>query len=290
MPRSDALPDGASTPPPGSTAAAGQRPLPALELAGGVLRPHADRVAEEVPVALVYNGISHAVMLATPADLEDFALGFSLTEGILRTPAELYDCEIEPGCDGIELRMEVASERFALLKERRRSLAGRTGCGLSGIDSLQALAADPSPVHAALAGDTAPTADAIARALTALPDAQPLFRLTGGVHAAAWADREGRLLLVREDVGRHNALDKLLGAAARAGLDAATSFIVCTSRASYEMAHKAAIRGLGLLVAVSAPTGRAIDLAERCGLTLVGFARGGRQILYSHASRLAPPA
>lgn len=249
-----------------------------------------DCVIDEVPVALVFNGISHAVMLASPADLEDFALGFSLSEGILTAPGELYDCEVEAtgDCGGAAMivHLHIAASRFAALRARRRTLAGRTGCGLCGIDSLHALAPDPAPVHAALSGATAAAPDAISRALTALSAQQPLHALTGAAHAAAWATREGELLLVREDVGRHNALDKLLGAAVRAGLERAAGFVVCTSRASYEMAHKAASLGVGLLVAVSAPTARAVTLAERCGLTLVAFARNQRHVVYTHPQRM----
>lgn len=264
----------------------GWRQLDAHLHIDGHVRRHPDQVAEEVPVALVYNGISHVVMLATPDDLDDFALGFSLTEGILSVPEELYDCEVLRSCAGIELQMQIASARFAALKQRRRNLAGRTGCGLCGIDSLQAVAADPPPVTGALAEGVA--LSVVSRTLVELSARQALFQLTGATHAAAWADLDGQLLLVREDVGRHNALDKLLGAAAHAGLDPTRGFVVCTSRASYEMVHKVAMRGLGLLVAVSAPTGRAVDLATGCGLTLAGFARGHRQTIYSHPGRLLP--
>ncbi|RKT47139.1 formate dehydrogenase accessory sulfurtransferase FdhD [Thiocapsa rosea] len=237
-----------------------------------------DRVIEEVPIALVFNCISHAVMLATPTDLEDFALGFSLGEGILRSPGELLDCEPVGVPEGIEIRMTVVGWRFAELKERRRTLAGRTGCGLCGVESLKALSRPVVPVSRTCV----PRAGAVARAVAVLPVYQRLFRETGGGHAAAWIDADGDVQLVREDVGRHNALDKLIGALTRRGFTPHAGFIICTSRASYEMVQKAMSAGVGLLVAVSAPTGAAVRLAEAAGMTLVGFARGERMSVYTH--------
>ena len=166
-------------------------------------------VAEEVAVALVYNGISHAVMMATPCDLEDFARGFSLTEHIVEQPSEIYDIEVEPVGRGIEVRLEIASQRLAALQERRRSFAGRTGCGLCGVDSLDA-ALRPVPVSA---GQGPVSRAAIERAMAALPTWQRINRLNGATHAAGWAAADGELVLVREDVGRHNAFDKVIGAA-----------------------------------------------------------------------------
>lgn len=251
-------------------------------------RARRDPVAEEVPVALEYNGTAHAVMMASPCDLEDFALGFSLTEGILQRPDELYDCEIDTvEGQGIVLRLEIASERFAGLRARRRTLAGRTGCGLCGIDSLQAMAEEPPAVPVGGGEDIRVRTVAVERALAALTAAQRLFHHTGTVHAVAWADMDGKLQWVREDVGRHNAFDKLLGAMARARADAATGFAICTSRASYEMVLKAARGGVRVLLAVSGPTGRAIDLADRCGLTLAGFVRGRRAVIYTHPQRVS---
>lgn len=252
-------------------------------------RPLIDCVAEEVPVALEYNGISHVVMMASPGDLEDFALGFSLSEGLLASADELYDCEIERVDDhGVVIRLEIASQRFAALRARRRTLAGRSGCGLCGIESLQALPELPPslPEHVG----HAVTAAAVQRALRALSAQQPLFRQTGSVHAAAWAARDGELALVREDIGRHNALDKLLGAICRAGIDPANGFVVCTSRASYEMAQKAARLGVPLLFALSGPTVRAIDVAEHSGMTLAGFVRNERMVIYTHPWRIAGAA
>ncbi|THF65220.1 formate dehydrogenase accessory sulfurtransferase FdhD [Pseudothauera rhizosphaerae] len=247
-----------------------------------------DQVIEEVPVALAYNGISHAVMLASPADLEDFAVGFSLGEGIVGHAGEIHDLEIEAGCHGITVDMTIATPRFLALKERRRSLAGRTGCGLCGIDSLAALAAHAAPSAVRDAGARLNTA-AIDEALRQLPHWQPLRERTGASHGAAWVDARGNIRCLREDVGRHNALDKLLGALARTGEGAQRGgggFVLITSRASYEMVQKAARAGVSALVAVSAPTALAIRQAQAAGLLLVGFARDGRRVAYSHAERL----
>jgi len=259
--------------------------VPARRIAGGETVDSIERLIEEVPVALMYNGISHAVMLATPADLEDFALGFSLSEGILSTPSELYDCETGQAAEGIELHLEIASARLAAMRARRRSLAGRTGCGLCGVESLQAALRPFVPV-----ADRAPLpAAAIHRTLAELSEWQALHRATGAAHAAAWAGNDGSLLAVREDVGRHNALDKLIGALARRRFDPAAGFLVVTSRASYEMVQKAATAGIGLIAAISAPTAFAARLAEAANLTLVGLARAGRLTAYSHSDRLTLP-
>nr|WP_231874609.1 formate dehydrogenase accessory sulfurtransferase FdhD [Azoarcus sp. KH32C] len=241
-----------------------------------------ETVIEEVPVALVYNGISHAVMLASPTDLEDFALGFSLSEGILSNPGELYDCEVVHGPGGIEVRLDIAAARMFGLKERRRNLAGRTGCGLCGVDSLDAAVRTPAPV----APRTAVRASAIQRALAELNALQPLHRATGAAHAAAWADNDGSLQLVREDVGRHNALDKLAGALAAHRVNPADGFAVVTSRASYEMVQKAATAGIGVLAAISAPTAFAVRVADAAHVTLVGLARAGRMTVYTHPTQL----
>jgi FdhD protein/phenylacetyl-CoA:acceptor oxidoreductase accessory protein len=249
-----------------------------LQVEGGQSVRRADTVIEEVPVALVYNGVSHAVMLVTPTDLEDFALGFSLGEGIVVSARELEDCECVSVPQGIECRMALAYARVAGLSERRRALAGRTGCGLCGVESLTALERPTVPV----ARTCMTSAGAIARALAELPGRQPLFRRTGGSHAAAWVAADGAVRLVREDVGRHNALDKLIGALAREGFTPTDGFAICTSRASYEMVQKAMTAGIGLLVAVSAPTAYAIRLAQTANITLVGFARGERMLVYTH--------
>ena len=243
-----------------------------------------DSVAVEMPVALVYNGISHAVMMATPADLEDFALGFSLTEGILRAPEELYALEVHQEASGISVHLEVSTQRFMELKQRRRSLAGRTGCGLCGTESLEQAIQPIAAVVAPRASD-----EAIQLALEVLRWHQPLQRETGATHVAAWCDLEGQVLVAREDVGRHNALDKLIGALLKRQLNTRDGFALVSSRASYEMVHKSAAAGIGCLVAVSSPTSLAIEQAQQAGLMLVGFARPGRHVIYHHpASDSAP--
>ena len=244
-----------------------------------------DRIAVEGAVALTYNQAPHVVMMATPADLEDFALGFSLTEGIVAVPEALREVRVLPREDGIELAMRVDAETAARLAGARRNLAGRTGCGLCGAETLAQAVRRPPPVGAGLVV----TPDALQRALKAMPAAQPLQAETGAVHAAAWCDREGEVRLLREDVGRHNALDKLIGALARLGGPREPGFVLVSSRASYEMVYKAAAAGIELLAAVSAPTTLAVDLAERCGLTLVGFARPGRHNVYTFPARIVGP-
>lgn len=241
-----------------------------------------DTVPEEVPVALSYNGISHAVMLASPSDLEDFGLGFSLSEGILAHASELYEQELEIGSGGVVVQMRIAEERFAGLKVRRRALAGRTGCGLCGIESLDQVSRslEPLPASGAIA------ATSLHRALEQLQQNQPLHTRTGGVHAAAWADQVGNLMMVREDVGRHNALDKLIGALIKDQFDPRAGFAMITSRASFEMVQKAASVGIPMLAAVSAPTGFAIRLAQEVALTLIGFVRPGRYTIYSTPERI----
>lgn len=243
----------------------------------GVQQQVQDQLAEETPVALIYNGISHAVMLATPQDLEDFALGFSLSEGILQDRHELYGIEVRSQTSGIELHCEIASERFVQLKNRRRTLAGRTGCGLCGSESLEQAMRYPSK----LGEQTVFSSRAIQLGLQAMPQMQTLQQQTGATHACAWVSVEGAVSLLREDVGRHNALDKLIGAIANRD-NKQKGFVITSSRASYEMVQKSASAGINLLVAISAPTGLAVRIAERCGLTLVGFARKDNYVIYSH--------
>jgi formate dehydrogenase accessory protein FdhD len=255
------------------------REVAAIRIDGEGRDPRRDRVAEETAVAMVYNGRSHAVMMATPADLEDFALGFSLSEGIVAAPAEWALRDVQHGGDGIELHMTIPPSRLDALDTRRRNLPGRAGCGLCGAD---ALATAIRPVRRVAA--RAPVSVATLReALAALHDGQVLNRQCHGLHAAGFAHANG--LLLREDVGRHNALDKVIGARARAGLD--DGFLVITSRASYEIVHKAAEAGIALLAAISAPTALAIRLAEQAGLTLVAFARAEGMSVYAHAAGLS---
>lgn len=241
-----------------------------------------DTVAEEVPVALVYNGISHAVMLATPADLEDFALGFSLTEGIIETPEEIYGTEIVEAENGIRVELEIASERFLYLKERRRNLTGRTGCGLCGTDSLSQVIRMPPVVTS----NPVFSAETIHRGFGKMDELQTLKRKTGATHAAAWLDANGNVELIREDVGRHNALDKLIGVLVRQKVDRSTGTALVTSRASYEMVQKCGSAGIGMLAAISAPTALAIRIANEINLTLLGFVRENGHTVYTHPQRL----
>jgi len=240
-----------------------------------------DAVVEEVPVALAYNGIVHAVMLATPDHLDEFALGFSLSEGIIASADELHDVRVVEGCDGMEVRMDIPLERFMALKGQRRSLAGRSGCGVCGVESLQAV----NRVAGSVGGGGTLPVSAVATALGRFTEAQRLHRLTGAVHGVAWIDAAGDILALREDVGRHNALDKLIGWLVASDADVGAGFVLTSSRASYELVQKCARTGIGCLVAISAPTGLAVRMAQASGLTLAGFARGNRLVVYSHDQR-----
>ncbi|MBK1872420.1 formate dehydrogenase accessory sulfurtransferase FdhD [Marinobacter sp. 1-3A] len=244
-----------------------------------------DLVAEEVPVAMVYNGVSHAVMMASPCDLEDFALGFSLSEGILQRPDQLFSIEIKPGEDGIEVDMHIVGDCYARLREQRRNMAGRTGCGLCGTESL----AHVVRVLEQVAPQPLPSDQAVQDALSNLKTHQPLQLQTGATHGAAWCDSKGRIILAREDVGRHNALDKLIGARLREHGSEAFSegFALISSRASFEMVQKSASVGIGSLVAVSAPTALAIREAQKSGMNLIGFARPGRHVAYTRGDEKA---
>ncbi len=241
-----------------------------------------DDIATETPVALTYNRLSHVVMMVTPDDLEDFALGFSLTEGIIPSPAELLSVRVLPRDGGMEVAMIIAEEWFDRLTTQRRNLTGRTGCGLCGAERIEQALRYPEPVSNTLRVSHA----GLQQAIATLQQHQPLQALTGATHGAAWCSPEGKILLLREDVGRHNALDKLLGALAKQAFDPASGFLLISSRASYEMVYKAASMGVQLLLAVSAPTTLAIEFAERCGLSLVGFARPGRHNVYTFAQRI----
>jgi FdhD protein len=240
-----------------------------------------ETLAEETPVTFAYNGVSHAVMMATPADLEDFAVGFSLTEGIIGRASQLSEISIVRYSGGIELQMETSAEVASGVRHRR--LTGRTGCGICGASDVRDVLRDLPHVNAESRFD----ARAIARAMRELADRQPLNDATGAVHAAGFASADGEIRDVREDVGRHNALDKLIGALVRASVDATTGFIVLTSRGSFELVQKVAIFGAPLLATVSAPTGLAVRVAAEAGLTLAGFARDGRVTVYTHARRVS---
>jgi formate dehydrogenase accessory protein FdhD len=256
--------------------------LPARRWDGGTASERVETIAEETPVALVYNGIPHAVMMATPQDLEDFALGFSLTEELIATPADLQRVDCVRYSQGIEIQALVAPEREAEIAARTRRLTGRTGCGICGADSVASVLKTLHPV----AFSITIRESAVRSAMEALTAHQTLNAAAGAVHAAGWARLDGSVELVREDVGRHNALDKLIGALLRRGTDPATGFVLVTSRASFEMVQKTTRLGAALMAAVSGPTGLAVRIAQQAGLTLVGFARGSRLTVYTHPERL----
>lgn len=237
-----------------------------------------DRVIKEIPIAMMYNGVSYAVMMATPNDLDDFALGFSLSEGIVEHIEQFSFIETVKSDLGLSLEITIPQSRFDLLSQRQRHSVGASACGLCGVESLQAVLR-PAP---SVDSESAVSANDIARGIQALGENQPLNRESGGVHAAGFVHAGG--ILVREDVGRHNALDKLLGARARQ--KPGDGFLVLSSRASYELVHKAATAGIAIVVAISAPTSMAIELAESCGITLICFARGEQMSVYTHAERI----
>ncbi len=258
----------------------------------GAMTATKDKIAEETPVALIYNGISHAVMLATPQDLEDFALGFSLSEGILQDKSELYDIEIVMQEQGVELRLDVATEAFVKLKERRRNLVGRTGCGLCGAESLEQALRLPE-INDALGANihgnpmASISAKSIQIAFKNMQAKQVLQQATGATHACAWVRENGEVELVREDVGRHNAMDKLIGALAKLP-PKNNGFVLTSSRASVEMVQKVALAGYNILAAISAPTALAVRIAEAYNVTLVGFLREQQFVIYTHADRISP--
>ena len=241
-----------------------------------------DQVAEEMPVALVYHDVPHVVMLATPADLEDYAVGFTLSEGLVERADEIRGVEVVQGEASADVKISVAWERFTQLLQRRRNLAGRTGCGLCGAETAEDAIRECPAVPA---GVTLSAAELHA-AMAQLSGRQPINARTGSVHAAAWVVPGEGIKVVREDVGRHNALDKTIGALARAKTDFASGYMLITSRASYEMVQKCATVGIPFLVALSAPTAFAVRLAQRTGLTLVAFARADQHVVYAHPHRI----
>jgi formate dehydrogenase accessory protein FdhD len=250
---------------------------------GGVTEQTLNQVAEEQPIALTYHGIPHVVMLATPADLEDLATGFTLSEAVVERATEIGSVEVVSEAGALEVRIAIAPERFAALLRRQRNLVGRTGCGLCGAETIEQAIRHPAPVGQ---GPDI-TAAQLHAALAELHLRQPLNAQTGSVHAAAWVLPDKGIQLVREDVGRHNALDKVIGALVRADIDCTAGYLIITSRASYEMVQKAATVGITLLAAVSAPTALAVRLAEAAGLTLIGFARANQHVIYANSRRLS---
>lgn len=241
-----------------------------------------DFLAEEVPVALVYNGISHVVMMASPKDLELFAIGFSLSEGIIAHPQDIYGMDVVQACNGLEVQIELSSRRFMGLKERRRALAGRTGCGVCGVEQLNDIGKPVTPLPFTQTFNLANLDHALAH----LNDVQPIGQLSGCTHAAAWVLPSGDIAGGHEDVGRHVALDKLMGRRARESDLWQHGAALVSSRASYEMVQKSAMCGVEILFAVSAATTLAVEVAERCNLTLVGFCKPGRATVYTHPQRL----
>lgn len=255
--------------------------VPAVRLDGDSAGAAVESVAEEAPVALIYNGEPYVVVMASPADLEDLALGFSLTEGIIGSPNELEGIRVAPETRGHSLHLSIPVARVEALSLRRRNLTARTGCGLCGAETIeQALHVAPGIAEPRVVAGESVSRKALFLAMSRLPALQTINGATGATHAAAWASLTGDLQLVREDVGRHNALDKLIGAMRTRGVLSTHGFAVITSRASYEMVQKAAMAGIGVLAAVSAPTGLAIRVARETGVTLAGFLRGNRCMVY----------
>jgi FdhD protein len=240
-----------------------------------------DSVAAETPVSLTYNSIPHVVMMATPRDLEDMGVGFTVSEA-LADYAEIRDVAVDRSSGEYELRLSLTGSRLGEVLQRRRNLTGRTGCGVCGAETIEDAIRRPPPV--ARGGET--SREQLVQALRRLRELQPLGAQAGSLHAAAWVNWDGEVELVREDVGRHNALDKLIGAKLRRGESFAAGYVLVTSRASYEMVQKTATLGVRMLVAVSAPTALGVKLAGDCGLTLVGFAREEQQVVYTHPERL----
>ena len=241
-----------------------------------------DHVAAEVPVALTYNSIPHVVMMTTPRDLEDLGVGFTVSEALVEDYSELREVSVDVSSGDYEVRLSVVGSRLGAMLERRRNLTGRTGCGVCGAETVEDAIRRPPPV--APGGET--SRERLVAALRRLRELQPLGAQAGSLHAAAWVGWDGEVGVVREDVGRHNALDKLIGAKLRAHEDLSAGYVMVTSRASYEMVQKTATLGIRMLVAVSAPTALGVQLARDCGITLVGFAREDQQVVYSHPERL----
>ncbi len=250
----------------------------------GVTRVVRDRLAEEVPVALVYSGIPYVVMLATPQDLEDFAIGFSISEQIIARPDEIRSLDVQHLAQGIRIEVCIPRERFLALADRQRNLAGRTGRGLCGTQDFEQAIRNPvTPLR----GGIGVSPHEIHAQRSRLHTLQRINAVTGAVHAAAWVVPGNGIVTVREDIGRHNALDKLIGALAQTGADVGQGYVLITSRASYEMVQKAAVAGIAVVVAVSAPTALAVQIAEESGVTLLGFARDRHHVVYTHPERIA---
>ncbi len=252
-----------------------------LRVSNGEMVESSAMVAEETPVVLIYNGWPHVVMMCTPADVEDFALGFTMTEEIA-DPRDVERLRAVRYSQGIEVEITVPAAAAEALRGRGRSLVGRTGCGLCGVTTID----DALRTIRSVTPHGMLTPAAVFRAGDELPKLQRYNEGTGAIHAAGWATTEGHVVLAREDVGRHNALDKLIGAMLRSGVDPSSGFAVVTSRASYELVQKCAVAGISLLAAISAPTGLAVRMAEATGVTLAALLRGQSVNIYSHPERL----
>ncbi len=253
---------------------------------GAIRERVADWIATEVPIALHYNGQPHVVMMATPSDLDDFALGFSLSEGIIAKASELASINVRELLEGMIVDVTIPIKCAEAIATRQRNMTGQSSCGLCGTQSLADAVRQPPAVGR---GATI-NVESLHRALAALPNQQPINALTGATHAAAWIDDDGEIVLVREDVGRHNALDKLIGAMVRDGINVGSGAVIISSRASYEMVQKAATAGISIVVAISAATALAIQMAETTGVTLIGYARKDRHVIYTHPQRLQSAA
>ena len=252
----------------------------------GIKKDSVECIAEETPIAMVFNGISHVVMMATPDNLEDFAKGFSISENIVSDIEEIYSIEVNRTDVGIEIDISISNEAFNKLKDKRRNLIGRTGCGLCGAESLNQVFNHHNSIQA-ISQQSVFSAKNISLALDHLSKHQIIQQQTGATHAAAFCNQDGQILFAREDVGRHNALDKLIGAFYNHDtLNIKNPFIIISSRASYEMIQKAATLEVALVVAISAPTALAVRLANKLGITLLGFARGKNYNIYTHKERI----
>ncbi|NCX68103.1 MAG: formate dehydrogenase accessory sulfurtransferase FdhD [Betaproteobacteria bacterium] len=242
-----------------------------------------DFLSNEFPVAISFNGISHVVMMATPMDLEDFVIGFSFTEGIISSIDDVFDIEISKNDHGIDVEVEIAQEPFQKLKHLKRNLSGKTGCGICGIESLEYFT-NRLKLNYPKKKNFLITTKLITASLDTFKSSQKGQVKTGSIHAAALFDADGNLQSIKEDVGRHNALDKLIGRKLIDNLDG--SFIVCSSRASYEMVQKVLVTDIPILIAISAPTSMAVNLALQHDLSVIGFARDKRFVVYSHKNRI----
>lgn len=263
-------------------ALAASQPFDVLKWSHGASRRLTDEIAQETPILIKYGGVPHVVMLATPSDLEDYAVGFTLSEGYVDSVRDIVGVSVSEDPDSLEIDVTVRWERFAHILRARRNLSARSGCGLCGHEKLED-AVRPVP---ALTSRSQLTVDDLHSALAELQSLQPINARTGSVHAAAWVIPGAGIRAVREDVGRHNALDKTIGALARQGATFDSGFLLLTSRASFEMVQKAATVGIPTVVAISAPTTLAVRFAQACGMTLIGFARPHQHVIYAGAERL----